>query len=130
MSPGTVLFTLATIVLLGNSAAARDERGFWMGGGVGSVGCPEFLNAMATARKKGGLASVLAYGKLLHSSTTSLDSKLALTPKQMASMTSLNHSGTMRPIAFSPQSSHGARVILTKRSQAACWLLRKVFEIN
>ena len=58
MSPRTILFSLAAIVLLGNTAAARDERGFWMGGGVGSVGCPEFLNAMATARKKGGLTSV------------------------------------------------------------------------
>ena len=29
-----------------------------MGGGVGSVSCPDFLNAMAAARKKGGLTSV------------------------------------------------------------------------
>jgi hypothetical protein len=34
-TPTAVLFTLATIVLLGNAAAARDDRGLWMGGGVG-----------------------------------------------------------------------------------------------
>ena len=58
MSPGTVLFTLATIILLGNAAAARDDRGFWMGGGAGSASCPDYLNAMATARNRGGLMSV------------------------------------------------------------------------
>ena len=58
MSARTVLFTSAIIVLLGNAAAARDDRGFWMGGGVGSASCPDFLNAMATARKRGGLTSV------------------------------------------------------------------------
>ena len=58
MSPRTLLFTSAIIVLLGNAAAARDDRGFRMGGGVGAVSCPDFLNAMATARKKGGLTSV------------------------------------------------------------------------
>jgi hypothetical protein len=48
---------LATITLLTSSAVARDANGFWMGGGVGGLGCPEFLNAMATARQKGGLRS-------------------------------------------------------------------------
>ena len=54
----TIVPALAMIVLFGNAAAARDERGFWTGGGVGSVSCPDFLNAMAMARKKGGLTSV------------------------------------------------------------------------
>lgn len=44
MCPRTIVFTLAMIVLFGNVAAARDERGFWMGGGVGSVSCPDFLD--------------------------------------------------------------------------------------
>ena len=49
MCPRTIVFTLAMIVLFGNVAAARDERGFWMGGGVGSVSCPDFLNAMTSS---------------------------------------------------------------------------------
>jgi hypothetical protein len=43
--------------VLTSSAVERDANGFWMGGGVGGLGCPEFLNAMATARQKGGLRS-------------------------------------------------------------------------
>ena len=58
MSERTVLLTLATIVLLANAAVGRDEKGFWMGGGVGFVSCPDFLSVMATARKKGGPTSV------------------------------------------------------------------------
>jgi hypothetical protein len=49
--------TLAAIALLASPTVARDANGFWMGGGVGGLGCPEFLNAMATARQKGGLRS-------------------------------------------------------------------------
>jgi hypothetical protein len=50
--------TLAAIALLVGPTVARDANGFWMGGGVGGLGCPEFLNAMATARQKGGLRSI------------------------------------------------------------------------
>ena len=57
MSPRTILFTSAIIVLLGNTAVARNDRGFWIEGGVGSASCPDFLNAMATARTKGGVTS-------------------------------------------------------------------------
>ncbi len=47
------------LVLLGAcviayQALAVDEAGFMKGGGAGSLSCPEFLNAMATARQKGG----------------------------------------------------------------------------
>jgi hypothetical protein len=56
-SPRAFILASATIALLINSAVARDANGFWMGGGVGGLGCPEFLNAMATARQKGGLRS-------------------------------------------------------------------------
>ena len=53
-----VLPGIAAIVLFGSSAIARDANGFWVGGGVGGLKCPEFLNAMATARQKGGLKSL------------------------------------------------------------------------
>jgi hypothetical protein len=39
-------------------ATAADSRGMMTGGGVGAVGCPEFLNAMATARQHGGARAV------------------------------------------------------------------------
>ena len=131
MSPRTLLITSAISVLLGNAAAARDDRGFRMGGGVGAVSCPDFLNAMATARKKGGLTSVAGLWKLLHTSIISLDSKLAIIPRRTGSMTSLNRSGmTMLLIAFCPSSSRGVRVILIKHSQSLCLPLRKAFEIN
>jgi hypothetical protein len=35
-------------------ATAVDSRGFMTGGGVGALGCPEFLNAMASSRQRGG----------------------------------------------------------------------------
>jgi hypothetical protein len=130
MSPRTLLLTFVTIALLGNTAGARDDRGFWVGGGVGSASCPDFLSAMATARKKGGLSSVVAFGRLVHTSTTSRDYKLDLTPKRMAFTISLNHSATMLLIAFCWKSSPGVPLILTKHLQSLCLLSRKAFEIN
>jgi hypothetical protein len=49
--------TLTAFALLAHSTVARDAKGFMMGGGVGGLRCPAFLNAMATARQKGGLRS-------------------------------------------------------------------------
>jgi hypothetical protein len=43
--------------LAGHSVLAGDARGFMKGGGVGMEGCPQFLNAMATARQRGGLTT-------------------------------------------------------------------------
>jgi hypothetical protein len=46
------------LVLIAISAKAADKNGqFYVGGGVGGVGCPIFLNVMATARQLGGLHS-------------------------------------------------------------------------
>jgi hypothetical protein len=53
------LFVVATIgLLIAPPAGAADDRGFMKGGGIGMLGCPQFLNAMTTARQKGGLASI------------------------------------------------------------------------
>ena len=41
-----------------NSNAADVKRGFLMGGGVGGLRCTDFMNAMATARLRGGLSSI------------------------------------------------------------------------
>jgi hypothetical protein len=35
-----------------------DANGFIKGGGVGMVRCPQFLNAMATARQNGGMGTL------------------------------------------------------------------------
>ena len=51
------ILALASILLLAHPTVARDAKGFSVGGGVGGVMCPAFLNAMATARQKGGLRS-------------------------------------------------------------------------
>jgi hypothetical protein len=48
---------LVVSVLIGQQTTARDANGFWVGGGVGALKCPDFLNAMATARQKGGVES-------------------------------------------------------------------------
>jgi hypothetical protein len=40
----------ALMALSITAASGADSRGFYMGGGVGALGCPQFLNAMATAR--------------------------------------------------------------------------------
>jgi hypothetical protein len=46
---------VSEVVLVLGPASAADKAGLYMiGGGVGGVGCPEFLNAMQT-RLKGGL---------------------------------------------------------------------------
>jgi hypothetical protein len=53
-----LLFVWVLGLLTIHQAAAADARGFMMGGGVGMLGCPQFLNAMSTARQKGGLGSI------------------------------------------------------------------------
>jgi hypothetical protein len=50
---------LVVLVLIGQQTTARDANGFWVGGGVGMLKCPDFLNAMATARQKGGIESAV-----------------------------------------------------------------------
>jgi hypothetical protein len=50
-------FLLAPIVA--TTILAADKTGkYQIGGGVGGLGCPVFLNIMATARQAGGLNSV------------------------------------------------------------------------
>ena len=50
-----LLFLLVgSVTSLALLSLAADEKGFMTGGGVGGVSCPEFLNAMSTARQKGG----------------------------------------------------------------------------
>jgi hypothetical protein len=39
---------------LDTSWASDEKGGFWLGGGVGALGCPQFLDAMATMRQRGG----------------------------------------------------------------------------
>jgi hypothetical protein len=39
---------------LDTSLASDEKGGFIIGGGVGFLGCPQFLNAMATMRQSGG----------------------------------------------------------------------------
>jgi hypothetical protein len=58
------------------------------------VSCPDFLNAMATARETEGPTSVAGLGKLLPTNTKFLDFKLALTHKRMTSMIFLNRSNS------------------------------------
>jgi hypothetical protein len=53
-----ILIAALTGISSSADAAAADANGFIMGGHVGALGCPEFLNAMATARQRGGLQSV------------------------------------------------------------------------
>jgi|GEM_PF-4388077 hypothetical protein len=40
-----------------SDAVAYTEKGFMVGGGVGAVSCPDFLDAMATARQSGGVTT-------------------------------------------------------------------------
>jgi hypothetical protein len=55
-----LIITLALALIIAPSLVhSADKNGMFMrGGGVGSVGCPQFLNAMATARQSGGLQSL------------------------------------------------------------------------
>jgi hypothetical protein len=55
---------MATVLIAGPSVA-RDRNGnFFVGGGVGGFGCPESLNAMATARQKGGARSLAGLNEI------------------------------------------------------------------
>jgi hypothetical protein len=58
--------TLAVIGLLAHVPYVwgADTKGFMVGGGVGAVGCPVFLNAMATARQKGGVKSAAGVNEI------------------------------------------------------------------
>ena len=123
-----MLRALAVIVLLGNSAIARDANGFWVGGGVGAQKCPDFLNAMATARQKGGLKSVAGLREVVPYEY--YISGFQITPKQMECTISFRHSGTTLPIKCSTRSSLGARVTLTRLSQPLCLFLPKAFGIS
>lgn len=40
---------------IADRASAATEKGFMTGGGIGSVRCTEFIDAMATARQQGGI---------------------------------------------------------------------------
>jgi len=54
----TVELATAFFLLAMPAAHAADSKGaFITGGGVGATTCPDFLNAMATARQKGGATS-------------------------------------------------------------------------
>jgi hypothetical protein len=52
----TIFVTLALAVP--DASAADAQNLFKTGGGVGAVKCPEFLNVMADARQRGGVATV------------------------------------------------------------------------
>jgi hypothetical protein len=52
------ILAIAFMALSAHPTIARDANGFIVRGGAGGVGCPAFLNAMATARQKGGLRTV------------------------------------------------------------------------
>jgi len=58
MTPKIWVMSVIIVALFSSGAGAYTEKGFMTGGGVGSVSCPDFLNAMATARQSGGLTSV------------------------------------------------------------------------
>jgi hypothetical protein len=59
-----IAVAMATALIAGPSVA-RDRNGnFIVGGGVGALGCPEFLNAMATARQKGGARSLAGVNEI------------------------------------------------------------------
>src|ERR1035441_2460704 len=49
---------LALVLLASGTSQAADKDGrFMIGGAIGSVSCPTFLNATASARQAGGLQS-------------------------------------------------------------------------
>jgi hypothetical protein len=46
------------LLLLASPSFGADQQGrYMMGGGVGGVTCPQFLNLMATARQLGGVST-------------------------------------------------------------------------
>ena len=51
-------FTMAIYVAPTGSGAADAEGNYYVGGGVGGLKCPSFLNAMTEARQLGGLHSL------------------------------------------------------------------------
>jgi hypothetical protein len=57
--PNLSMFAIVLVLFAATSrVSAADSQGrFEMGGGVGASGCPDFLNAMATARQRGGATS-------------------------------------------------------------------------
>jgi hypothetical protein len=79
------LFVLGAIgFLIAPPANAADARGFMKGGGVGMLGCPQFLNAMATARQKGGLGSISGIREIDAYASYVLDSRPASIQRQKA----------------------------------------------
>lgn len=54
----TAIVILCLLSIASNSAPAADKNGnFMMGGGVGGLRCPSFLNEMTSAREAGGVHS-------------------------------------------------------------------------
>lgn len=48
---------MVVVVITSQPALAATDQGFMTGGGVGSVSCPDFVDAMALARQRGGIKS-------------------------------------------------------------------------
>src|SRR4051812_4014216 len=65
-NPLRVLLTFVVVLMLSSlhSVAADATGKFMSGGGAGGETCPSFLNAMATARQRGGVNSA-AGGNLI-----------------------------------------------------------------